>query len=144
MHSTILVMFTVLCSMPLMAQGTDNQVRSELEALHARWFQAFDSGDGATMDQMEVDNLILVMPQGTIYRKPGARAGKQPKRDPQTERTLSMVSVRRFGDAAVLTGILTTKSAKFNSKDATTVVFVQSSGQWKIASVQWTPVETTK
>jgi hypothetical protein len=48
--------------------------------------------------------------------------------------------VRRFGDAAVLTGILKSKAAKEKEKEATTVVFVQSSGKWKIASAQWTPV----
>jgi hypothetical protein len=53
---------------------------------------------------------------------------------------LSNVSVRRFGDAAVLTGILKSKAAKEKEKEATTVVFVQSSGKWKIASAQWTPV----
>ena len=53
------------------------------------------------------------------------------------------MSVRRFGDTAILTGVLTTKSAKENSKRGTTVVFVQSSGMWKIASAKWTLVETS-
>jgi len=140
MHTSILMVFTLLCSMPLMAQGSDGKLRSELESLHAQWFKAFDSGDGATMDQMEMDNLTLVMPEGSIWPKTEARAGVQKKHDAQAERTLSDVSVRRFGDTAILTGILTTKSAKDSSKEATMVVFVQSSGKWKIASAQWTPV----
>src|SRR5712691_5540625 len=115
MRSAILIIvLTLLCSTPLMAQGTDSNLRSELEALHAKWFKAFDSGDGATMDQMEMDNLALVMPVGFIWSKTEPRAGKQAKLDPQTERTLSDVSVRRFGDTAVLTGILTSKTAKEN------------------------------
>ncbi len=144
MLSAVLMVFTLLWSTPLMAQGTDGKLRSELEALHAKWFTAFDSGDGATMDQMEMDNLILVMPEGSLFSKKTARAGKQSKLDPQTERTLSDVSVRRFGDTAILTGILHTKSAKENSKEATTVVFVQTAGKWKIASAQWSPVATAK
>jgi ketosteroid isomerase-like protein len=143
MYTAILVVFSLL-STTLMAQGTDGMLRSELETLHAKWFKAFDSGDGVTMDQMEMDNLALVMPVGFIWSKTEARAGKQRKLDPQTERTLSDVSVRRFGDTAVLTGVLTTKSAKENEKEATTVVFVQSSGRWKIASAQWTPVAPAK
>jgi hypothetical protein len=98
MHTAILMLFTLLWSMPLMAQGTDIKLRPELEALHAKWFKAFDSGDGATMDQMEMDNLTLVMPGGFIWPKTTARAESQQKRDSQTERTLSDVSVRRFGD----------------------------------------------
>lgn len=143
MYTAILVVFSLL-STTLMAQGTDGKLRSELEALHTQWFKAFDSGDGATMDQMEMDNLALVMPVGFIWAKTQARAGKQPKLDPQTERTLSEVTVRQFGDAAVLTGVLTSKTAKEIEKEATTVVFVQSSGRWKIASAQWTPVTPAK
>jgi ketosteroid isomerase-like protein len=143
MYTAILVVFSLL-STTLMAQSPDGKLRSELEAMHAKWFQAFDSGDGVTMDQMEMDNLVLVMPVGFIWAKTEARASKQPKFDPQAERTLSDVSVRRFGDTAVLTGVLTTKSPNENEKEATMVVFVQSSGRWKIASAQWTPVTSSK
>ena len=121
-------------------QVADANLRSDLEAIHAKWFKAFDSGDGAAMDQIEMDPLILVMPTGEIWPKTTARAGKQLKRDPQTERALSAVSVRQFGDTAILTAILTTKSAKETYREATTVVFVRSSGKWKIASAQWSPV----
>ena len=144
MYSVILMVVSLLCSTSVMAQGTDANLRSELEALHANWFKAFDSGDGATMDQMEMDNLVLVMPTGMLWAKSEARAGKQAKLDPDTERILSDVSVRRFGDTALLTGILTSKSPKESENEATTVVFVQSSGKWKIASAQWTPVAPVK
>jgi ketosteroid isomerase-like protein len=140
MRSVLVIFLTVLCSIPLVAQGADANLAADLEALHAQWFKAFDSGDGATMDQIEVDNLILVMPTGSLWTKTTARAGKQTKLDPKTERALSNVSVRRFGDTAILTGILTTKSAKESSQDATTVVFVRTSGKWKISSAQWSPV----
>jgi ketosteroid isomerase-like protein len=123
-----------------MAQNSEDKLLHSLENLHTKWFAAFDSGDGSTMDQMEASNLVLLMPDGTIWSKTTPRAGSQPKLDPTTERTLSDASVRRFGNVAVLTGIVKTKSAKENSADATTVVFVQSSGKWKIASAQWTPV----
>jgi hypothetical protein len=96
MYTAILIVFSLL-STALMAQGTDNKLSSELEALHAKWFAAFDGGDGATMNQMEMDNLVLVMPVGFIWSKTEARAGTQPKLDPQIKRTLSDVSVRRFG-----------------------------------------------
>jgi ketosteroid isomerase-like protein len=140
MRSALVIFLSVLCSIPLVAQSADANLASDLEALHAKWFKAFDSGDGATMDQIEVDKLVLVMPTGFIWTKTKARAGEQPKRDPQTERALSNMSVRRFGDTAILTGILTTKSGKENSQEATTVVFVRSSGKWKIASAQWSPL----
>lgn len=144
MYSVILIVFSLLCSTSVMAQGTDGNLRSELEALHAKWFKAYYSGDGGTMDQMEMDNLVLVMPTGMLWAKSEPRAGKEAKLDPETESILSDVSVRRFGDTAVLTGIVTSKSPKESDKVATTVVFVQSSGKWKIASAQWTPVAPVK
>jgi len=144
MRFAMVILFILLCPTILMAQGADATLRSDLEALHAKWFKAFDGGDGATMDQMEMDKLMLVMPTGFIWTKTTARGSEQPKRDSHTERRLNEVSVRRFGDTAILTGILTTKSQKENSRDATTVVFVRSSGKWKIASAQWSPVEDKK
>ena len=136
--------FSLLCSVLAVSQGTDTKLQSELQSIHVQWFKAFDSGDGVTMDQMEMDKLVLVMPTGAIWSKTKPRAGDQPKHKLQVERTLSEVSVRRFGDTAILTGTLTSKSEGDNSRDATTVVFVQSSGKWKIASAQWSPVTETK
>ena len=139
MRSTAIVAI-LLCSTALVAQSVDTNLQSELEILHAKWFRAYDSGDGAAMDQMEIDKLVLVMPSGFRWTKTKARSSEKAEAHPQTERALTDVSVQRFGDTAILTGILATKSPQENSKDATTVVFVRSSGKWKVASAQWTPV----
>jgi ketosteroid isomerase-like protein len=82
--------------------------------------------------------------ESAIRKRQSVFFGEQKKHDSQIERTLSDVTVRRFGDTAILTGILATKSGKENSQEATTVVFLQSSGKWKIASAQWSPVGSTK
>jgi ketosteroid isomerase-like protein len=134
---------TLICA-PLHAQASDNTLRSELEALHAKWFHAFDTGDGATMDAMEVENLVLVMPNGMVWPKDGARAGKQPKQNPVPQRTLTDVTVRQFGDVAILTGAVVSTTPTDKNRDATTVVFTRQSGQWRIASAQWTTVAASK
>ena len=146
MRSAILVLAALLCLTPILArvQGTDATLRLELESLHAKWMKAFYSGDSATMDEMETSNLVLIMPMGVIWQKNGSRDLRQARFDPQTQATLSDVSVRRFGDTAILTGILHAKSAKETFQNGTTVVFVKSEGKWKIASAQWTPVEEKK
>jgi hypothetical protein len=132
----------VLSTAPGFAQ-TDS-TSAELQALHAKWFKAFDTGDGLEMDQMEVPNLVLVMPTGMLWTKGGPRAGTQQKHDPIPQRTLADVTVRRFGETAVLTGTVTTTAGTEVDKAATTVVFVRSSGTWRVASAQWTPVESRK
>ena len=144
MRFVAFIVLSFLWSLPSVAQTKDSKLLSELEAQHTKWFKAFDNGDGATMDQMEIDNLVLVMPTGTIFSKSEPRAGKQKKLDPQNERTLSDVAVRRFGDTAILTGILSSRTGADNDKEATTVVFVRTSDQWKVASAQWTPVTSDK
>jgi ketosteroid isomerase-like protein len=137
-----MVILALLSSVSLSAQDSDAGLRTELEALHAKWFKAFDWHDASTMNQIEMNNLVLVMPDGAVIAlQDRPRSGISLKADPGIERSLSKVSVRRFGNTAILTGILTTKSAEENSQGATTVVFVESSGNWKIASAQWTTIK---
>src|SRR5215203_4990416 len=137
--TTIAVAVTVgMLSASVLAQNAPRQttilddtgakLRSELEAIHGKWFRAFDTGDGATMDALELDNLVLVMPDGSVWAKPGPRARKQPKRDVQPERTLSDVTVRQFGETAVLTATLTSKTAREAEKAGTTVVLCNEGG----------------
>jgi Domain of unknown function (DUF4440) len=142
MRTAFLIALAFLWSMPLIAQDTDSKLESELVTLHTQWFKAYDAGDGPAMNQMEVNNLVLVMPIGVIYRKTTPR-DKHPAADPPVERSLSDVSVRRYEGTAILTGTLTSKSSRENSKEATTVVFVMSDGKWKVAAAQWTPVTDT-
>ena len=49
MRFVLLIFVILLCSIPFVAQVADAKLPSDLEALHAKWFKAFDSGDGATM-----------------------------------------------------------------------------------------------
>jgi len=138
-----LLLVTVICVLPVAAQGGSSNLPSELVVLHGNWFKAFDAGDGATMDKMETSNLVLIMPNGQVWPKDGPRAGSQTKGGAE-QRTLSNVAVRQFGNAAILTGILTTKGGDDNRQMATTVVFVRSAEAWKIASAQWSPITNGK
>lgn len=144
MRFAIVLFLTLLSSLGTLAQNTDANLESELSAIHAKWFKAFDAGDGATMDQIEVEKLVLIMPTGYVWNKTKPRAGEQQKAHSPTEYTLNSTAVRRFGDTAILTGVVTSKSAEETSQEATTVVFLHEAGKWKIASAQWTPIENKK
>ena len=140
-----MLLVSLLCAaVPGSAQGVDEKVRSELEALHSQWFAAFDAGDGSSMDRMEVENLHLVFQDGTIWKKAGPRAGKQ-KPTGYKPRKLTDVDVRQFGETAILTGTLSATSPKgVPETDGTTVVFVRRDGSWRIASVQWSSATVGK
>ena len=124
-----------------LAQAGDSatpKTTSDVEGLHAAWFTAFDGGDGAALDKIETENLVLVLPDGSVFRKTEPRAAKMKKHAPATTRALSDVVVREFGDTAILTGLLTSKTGSETTREGTTVVFVKAAGKWKIASAQWT------
>lgn len=90
------------------------------------------------MDHLEMPTLVLVMPNGVIWHKTTPRAGQE--RAARNQHSLEDASLRTFGDTAILTGLLITKTNSSTTKEATTVVFVKGSGKWKIASAQWTAV----
>lgn len=145
LKSLTLLLVTLISSLAATAQTGNGNLKSDLEAMHAKWFKAYDAGDGATMDKMEAANLVLIMPTGQTWTKDGPR--EQWKGQAGLQRTLSNVAVRQFGDIAILTGVVTTTGAKEkddNGQEATTVVFVRSAGDWKISSAQWTPVLINK
>ena len=139
-----ILMFALFCATSLFAQNSSTDLNSELQNLHAKWFKAYDNGDGVTMDRMEMNNLVLVMPTGDIWTKTKPRGTDEPKLDPTTKRTLRDVLVRQFGDTAILTGTLSSESKEEKTDAATTVVFVRNGGQWKIASAQWTELAKPK
>lgn len=123
---------------PLVAlpQTATPDISTTIERLHQQWFAAFDKGDGATMDRMEVPNLVLVFDNGTIWQKNGPRAGTQ-KPTGVTSRSLSKVQVRQFGDTAILTGLLTNKDRDSEEMVPATVVWLRRNQDWLIASAQW-------
>lgn len=139
-----LIALVLLVSLPAAAQEADGLLVTQLETLHAKWFEAFESADTATMNQIETRNIELVMPDGFVVRHFSPRKNGDLKPNPDTRNSLSSVSVRRFGDTAVLVGVLTTQSPKQTSRSAETVLFVLSSGVWKISSAQWTDVAASK
>jgi len=137
---TLCVAIAIVATAPF-TTAQDTNLRAQLEAIHSQWFEAFDKGDGAAMDNLETTNLVLVFQNGEIWKKPGSRVGKV-KPTGVKSRSLSDVEVRQFGDTAVLTGLL--KSVDDDSKaaaDATTVVFVRQAGKWMIASAHWSPTK---
>ena len=140
----ILLLAAVIVVSSVNAFAQTDSTSADLQALHAQWFKAFDAGDGQAMDLMEVPNLVIIMPNGMVWTKDGPRAGTQQKRDPMPQRSFADVIVRSFGETAVLTGTVMTTVGGDVDKAATTVVFVRSSGKWRVASAQWTPVDSRK
>src|SRR4030095_12711365 len=95
-----LLLAALLLAGPTLAK---DEIDAELEALHTKWFAAYDRGDGASMNELEASNLVLILPDGTLFKKSEAR--KAHTATGVTSRALSNLSIRRFGDTAIMTGI---------------------------------------
>lgn len=126
------------------AQNVDDSLRKQLETVHAKWLAAFEGADIATMNEIEIRNIVLVLPDGFVAKNFGPRKRGTLPAHPEMKDTLSTVSMRRFGDTAVLVEMATSQSPKETLRSAETVIFVFESDQWKIASAQWTDVKTKK
>lgn len=139
------VSIPLLTVVSALAQNSSNDLSAQLEHLHSQWLAAFDNGDGATMDRMEVPNLMLVNADGKggIWQKSSSRAGKQ-KPSGVLSRSLSNARVREFGDFAILTGLLTSRTKQETHDASTTVVWIRQSRQWLIVSAQWSAVARTQ
>ena len=112
MRHVLAVALALLSSLSGLAQNAGDSLRTQLEGLHAKWFTAFRSADIVTLNRMETNNIVLVMPDGFVIKNFSPRKNGDLKADPAVKDTLSRVTVRRFGDSAVLVGILTSESPK--------------------------------
>jgi ketosteroid isomerase-like protein len=141
---TTIIITTVVASTSCLAQNSSNNLQRELERLHNQWFNAFDKGDGAAMDKMEIPNLILINADGKggIWEKHGPRAGKQKPTGNSTR--LSNLQVRQFGNSAILTGVVTIKDGQESARSSTTVVWVRKNNQWLVASAKWSDTRTAE
>ena len=134
--SALVLVLSSLIPVVARSQTETPDTSKMIEGLHQQWLAAFDKGDGATMDRMELPNLVLVFDNGMIWQKNGPRAGTQ-KPTGVTSRKLSKVQVRQFGDEAVLTGLLTNKDRESEETVPTTVVWLRRNNDWLVASAQW-------
>ena len=124
----------------LFCQSSEDTLSAQLEALHSKWFAAFDAGDWTAMNEMEMPNLVLILPNGEIIqKKTEPRTGKTPP-NKGLSHSLENASIRQFGNAAILTGVLLARKDIGATREPTTIVFVKSVGVWKIASAHWSAI----
>jgi uncharacterized protein DUF4440 len=139
MKSSVAIALLLLSSQATSVQHPSDALGTELHKSYEAWFAALYKGDAATMDSLEVDDFILVGGMSMEKHRPRAvRPLPVPEGAPQ--RTWSDGVLRRYGDTAILTGQITSKTPKWTTSMATTAVFVRRAGKWLMASVQWTPV----
>jgi len=144
--TSTLVLAALLATGPAAAQQGD--LTKVLQQRYSDWMNAFRGADGAAMDKLEADGLVLVMgSNGMIWSKEKPRVeemkGMKPSR---VSHTLEQVRARAQGDVAVLTGIQNDVDASDGSKSKAlfTTVWKRDAGAWKIWSAHWSDVPAGK
>ncbi len=123
---------------PAFAQTLDPT--TTLQQRYSDWMTAFRRGDGATMDKIEADGLVLIFQDGTVWSKQKPRVQELQGRGPLPyTHTLEQVHARVHGDVAVLTGIQNDLNTKDGSKSQGpfTSVWKREGGDWKVWSAHW-------
>jgi ketosteroid isomerase-like protein len=142
--SALAIVALVVTATPAPAQQTD--LTKVLQQRYSDWMNAFRRADGATMDKLEADGLMLVMGHGEIWSKQKPRVEELKGVKPvNVTHTLDQVRSRVHGEVAILTGIhndVETDGSKTQS--LFTTVWKREGGEWKVWSAQWTDLPKKK
>jgi ketosteroid isomerase-like protein len=146
----IVVAALVLAAVPFVSQRMSAQSADPgtlLPQRYSDWMTAFRKGDGASMDKMEADGLMLIFQEGDIWSKQKPRVEELKGRGPiPYTHVLEQVRARVDGNVAVLTGIQVDTNTKDNSKGRSsfTSVWKREGGEWKIWSAHWSLIPDKK
>jgi hypothetical protein len=138
MTSTLLVL--VLAAF---AQAAPSAVTSELEQFEQRLASTYKAGDCAGWAAMLAPEWSVIHLAGHVITKAQALQLCNAPRPAIDTMAIDDVSVRAYGDAAVVTGRTTAVTAGANAQSITlrfTDVFVRRDGRWQVVASQATRV----
>ncbi len=127
-----------------MSGVVDLTVEAQFKALVEDWRNAEMRGDVDFMERTYTDDFLAIGPRGYMLNKEDWLA-RYRSGDLQTE-TLSLddTRVRLYGDAAVVTGIEVSKgrykSTPVQEQLRTSLVWVRQNADWRLASIQMSPI----
>ena len=103
------------------------------------WCSADLKGDVAALSAILSDDFTDVVLTGQVERK--AQTLADVKTDKATVCDLDSLHVRVYGDAAVVVGRTTVKSATFNGQYMYTDTYVRRDGRWVCVASQGTEIK---
>jgi ketosteroid isomerase-like protein len=123
----------------------------QLLDLSREWFEAVVRRDAAAVERLETDDFMSIQQIGqgvAVTTKRGQLEAfrKNTSPPPTVERTLSGITIRRYGSVAILTAATTIKTtsgpagASAAGRAMTTEVWVNATGSWRLAHSDVTPV----
>jgi ketosteroid isomerase-like protein len=121
-----------------LGQSTHDTDLKELERLETVWNQAHEHGDSDALDSLWADDLEVAVPKMPVMRKAEVLSFARSGRMKFLHYATSEVSVRVYGDAAVVTGRLE-RTRTLNGKEVSddwrfTKTYVRETGKWRVVS----------
>jgi len=115
----------------------------ELQRLEDVWNTAHVKGDADALDQLWASDLIVTIAAMPVMKKADALAMVKSNRMPFTRYETSELSVKRFGESALVTGRLQ-RERLMNGKNVSddwrfTKVYVMSQGRWQVIAWHASP-----
>ena len=140
-RSQAMILTTVLAvwTAPGSAQSVDPALRKAAEARAT----ARDAGDAETYGRLILEDAIITSANGTMETRASRMKAVQgnPVKTPKPK--VSDEKYRMFGDAAIRTWRQDELSAEGQNRGTRWIeVWVKQKGEWKLASVQFTNIQT--
>lgn len=115
----------------------------ELYRLEDVWNTAHVKGDADALDKLWASDLIVTIAAMPVMKKADALAMVKSNRMPFTRYETSELSVKRFGESALVTGRLQ-RERLMNGKNVSddwrfTKVYVMSQGRWQVIAWHASP-----
>ncbi len=123
----------------MLAQTKTESVEQELIKLVNDWMDAEVKADMAFLDKFIAEDCVITDPVGTVWTKAQFLAGLKSGEGAVISAVLDNMKVRVYGDAAVVTGRMTSKQT-FQGKEISgqyqcTDTLVKEAGRWQVVAI---------
>lgn len=138
------VVLAMLVFAPVLA-GASDKVKEALMRTEQALLDSLLKGDSAPFETTMADSFVFIAPDGTTQQRDEWLADLTNGNLKIASSTNDDMSVRLYGDAAVVTYRSTDKGT-YKGTDISgqyrwTDVFIKQRGQWRIVSTQGTPIQ---
>jgi ketosteroid isomerase-like protein len=117
---------------------------TDITELGRRWAAAEVQGDTDTLDELAVDDFTLVGPLGFVLDRKQWLDRYRSGQFVTTELNWHDVTVRDYGDCAVVIGIQEQRAAyqgrPSDGKFRVTQILVRTDGRWRLAGIHLSPI----
>lgn len=125
-------------------QGKNANVEQTIRQLDREWVEAYTRRDTAVLDRIYADDLIVTNPDGSVGNKVDEQAGIKSGAFVFQSITNEDVTVRVFGEMAVVTGRSMMKG-QYKNQDISggyryTDVYLLRRGRWQAVALQITRI----